>query len=699
MLPPSERNRREFDKIIQYDLSYDPQLDLVHQAMYEANGATNDDEYDDAIHRLKEVWQRDKSYIDVTGRLYITDPDFAEFMPKDWGEPQIDDVGTWFSIPKTGLVSNGFASVGTAESDESGDTVSIAPLRRRIGYSFVLPEDSERIESRDVVTFLAFPGDIELDLPVPSAEAVDLHLHERYPDVMRRIDAALPLGSANITRSLKRLDTTLSALQAADIPPDHRAWLAQYIYTRLHVDTEWPYQLTIDGPFELDDGYGDAEIVLPPEPFEHYVKLNSLELVSREDSEKTGYEIALHFGLSASRDDELETRGSLVLAPAAMQSLVPTRQRYSLREQIANGRREKLRHRILTEVALLDIAAKNEVEQLEPEPRLVANGERTLERQRSIDEAIEQTRAARKDLYNDEVAAHQDSAAIAQQVANEWEQLGILGRRLITQSSHPIAAQVGVINDETRRGMVLPLDMPLRAGDEMASEAGWCLGVIGGVETIHADGEEPRYRINPLVILESEKSNVMTSSVDGVDLPMATLELTQRVLVPLVHDDDKKPHIRSYPKDPIIQTVEHWSMRRQGESLAALDTVAHHDKALVQGLKNLSRALYQEDDTTMTLLEKPQLIRAVGHSIAANLAAQDEALTAFDAIMGLGRKLVVHGTELVADGPQQVILEGRYEGSAVDHPYAEAYQPTLLLKRDDGSTHYLPLATIKGLSF
>lgn len=699
----SERDQTNllFRELIERDAAYDPKITLLREVMRAAEQEiASDPEYRKDIRKsptfdqLVAEWEFTESLVEMSGKIYIEDPDFAGGVPEEWGDARSDVYGTWFNVPKTQFVSVGPYPVedttrtdsNDEDEDRPEDDKSSAPFR--LGYGMILPEDADAESSEEIVAFYALPEDVTTDFLRPSLTAVDYRLHERYPDELAQIDAAIPVGSSNITRSIHKLREVLPTLTIKD--PDEVIWLSEYIWNRLGTDRQWPYVALLDKLVVLEDVANEPEQIILHEPLEQCAYISGIALT--QDDEIAGLGGVVTFDLAAGLDSEKEIEAKLYAPLESVQSIRSLRPRRSLSEQIKAVRIEKLRahiHKSIAETAFSmgesgdeNDAAELELDEL-PHLHRETLYKRLSKKNSMLREVIKQTAEARKHLYDDKTSAEKDCITLVEQIAQKFEEAELYGE--ILSAAGETVLRPNIEHEINERGAELRfLSEPLFVnGGQLDTFKGALLSVIPRLEGIPSsdDEQQMQYRINPMLLLDDSTGISMNGANDAF-----SAIVMRRTHAPIADGITELKHIQF---ERLHEHFETYKELKQRDDLPSIE--------LVQILQKLDRALYHETSTGFTTLRHTKQFHAVADKITA-LEMDDLAIDAFAQLFTEGQALTVGGIESTAEGDLPAMVSGEFAGIVRDSPYTDRERLSIVL-RIGSAQRYLPVDAIETFLF
>lgn len=690
MLSDRNATERALRGMIENDKAYDPGLETLQEAMRITEAELNSAPYRDnprecpSYGHLCRVWEFYGSAVDIAGKVYIVDADYSHTVPDTWEMGGTDEYGTWFSVPKTTFVSTGINAVTATEEGVDG----VEEGKCRVGYSLMFPEDIDAGDEEDIPGFFAFPEEVIPEFQRLSAAAINYRLHTGHPEIMQRIDAALPPESANMTRKLHRLRDVLADIEMSD--ETEIDWLGHYIIARLKGDTTWPYIAQLSQEIGLSDAQGETEKITLEAPLEQYVRVESFAL--SYTPEVKGLKGILVLAVAPGRQSNDEDNAEKIYVPLeSVDNLRSVRPRRSLREQLEAQRIEKIKAVTMARITerLLEISSEPTAETPDvaevkaPHVHRETRFERLARQQKALADIEQLVGHSRMMVYRDREEALADTHVLAQQIATIIRGAELFSVTLSAMGDGLMRPEVTYSQSGTGFSVAAETDSVIPV-NPFETRTGPLMSVVPQLERLPDDGTPPMYRHNPLLLLGNPGVHL---GRNGVPVPLATASVFESTLVPIAN---------------VTSTTEVAAYRVLRGRVELFEKLRERPDARSQSLADkltrLERALYNETHGAFTGLRKVKRIQ----EIAAEIMAEDTdelALAAFSSLFANDQVLILAGLLSTDKGDVETQIRGKFVGLVTDHPYTDHPRLSFVLVTNDNVCRYFPADGIKGLAF
>lgn len=690
MFSDRDATDRALHGMIENDEHYDPGLEALREVMRVTEAEINLLTYRDSPRdcpsygNLCKEWEFYGSAVDLAGKVYIANENYIHVVPDSWELGGTDEYGTWFFVPKMTFVSNGISAV-IAAGEATGDPDA---GKRRIAYSLILPKDIDvDDDEEDVALFFAFPDEVIPEFQRLSSTAIDFRLRRGYPEVMQRIDDALPTGSANMNRKLQRLQDVL-----ADIEMDDETevdWLCRYIIDRLDADTTWPYIIRLSHEIGLTDVHGESEKIALEEPLEQYVRIESFSLSYH--SGVKGLRGVLVLTLAPSRHSTMEDHAEKIYAPLEsidnIRSVRPTR---SLREQLDDGRVQKMPADIMARIVEKVVTIDQELEDTNadkdskgPHVHRETRLDRLRKQQKALTDVEQLVRDGRQAVYTKREDALADTAVLAQETASILRDAELFGVTLTAMGEDLMKPEVNYNQTSTGFSVATEYESIIPV-NPFEVRTGPLVSVVPQLEQILDDNGNVTYRHNTLLLLGHPTRKFYHQ---GAQTALVNATVTESTLVKIAS---------------LTSTTEiaaHQVLRERIELFEALrkreDT---RSRSIVGILTKLERALYHDTPQAFVGLRHIEWF----HEIAKEIVDESDdnlALKALSSLFAPDQILMLAGALSTEKGDVAAQVSGKFVGFVTDYLYTDHPRLSFVIATNDNKCHYFPADGIKGLAF
>ncbi len=690
MLSDRDATERALRGMIENDEAYDPGLEAAQTLMRATEAELNDGYIDNprespSYGRLCEKWEFTGSAVDIVGRVYVDDEKYIHTIPDSWQPRGEDEYGLWFSVPGGTFVSTGVSAITPNATDGAVQTTG----RSRVAYSLMFPEDfdieGDDEEDDDLAQFFAFPDEVIPQFHRLSSMGVEHKLRRLHPEIMARVDQALPKDVTNMSRKIHRLRKLLPDIEIDD--EVEISMLGEYISSRLEPDTEWPYLVRLENEVGLAGRNGQTEKLMLQVPVEQYVRLDGLGLTRVQDS--GGLKGIMVLCPAPSRQTDDDDDSEKIYAPLEsivnLQTLRPYR---SLREQAKANRHEKIIPAIgrVTGVLIghnLD-ATTLPVEKSPLSVHRETKFEKLTRQQFAIAGVMQIVRESRETTYDVRSEALGDLHALTQEIVSILKHAGLYNGVPLSVSGEGIvrpdatySETKGSFSVQVNGGSLLPVD-------SFEVKSGTLLNVMEQLEAFPDEAGGLRYKHNPLLQLANPNIHL---GMKGVPHPLVAASIFESTLVPLGGED------------VTIEVTDYKLLHDRTALLQVLRTrTDERSRSLTDKLTRVERAFYRETPGSFVSLRNIQRIRDIGDEIMAD-PSDELSFAALSSLFADGQMLFLNGALASARGDVEAQAQGKFAGIVMDYPYTDRPRLSFVIVTRDDIYRYFPIDGLKGLSF
>ena len=273
----------------------------------------------DLLAGLNDQWPYGQHRLPVKGRLYFIGNPANIPAHGSWSEPIIDETGK-YCIVDTKLVSDSIATV-----ERTDGSVRVAYIFRDIN-----PDND--------ISLIGYPEHISMEYPFPTAAGIDKQLHERWPELLARIEAVIEACKGDYTAALRGLEALSSELSpACHDSEEFPVWLGQYVYNKLGFKNEGIVGLELLGRARVvnqEDEVFDPENGLVPcileTPTRAYGDVAAMFVAINQGESKDQMKFGAYLNLRSQSPVAVDGHEVVMCATESIQSIWSTRLQASI---------------------------------------------------------------------------------------------------------------------------------------------------------------------------------------------------------------------------------------------------------------------------------------------------------------------------------------------------------------------------------
>ena len=673
-----------FDTIITTIDTYDPGLTqydkklIDFQKRLNETGGVHARAYKDTFRSVNESWQYNDMPVELSGRIYVIEVEDDEeediiLIPPEWGQEQKDQRGTFYYASNADLISSGIVNMGQSRmDDEAVDAEVCCPVE--FAYGFRLPEDDE-----DSVRYAALPGEVtEAIYPFPTIEAIDMRLHQQWPEVMGMVDKLIVQGERNYTRLLKRLSAVAKRIdQECKQSQEFTEWISFYLYERVKFDQLWPYALSLSGEIVCEreatwENLNVKDIV-------RYGRVSGIAIVTdreRRINETTSALVVIVPNDASEDEDDTYT----LIVPTESITLMQSTRKPSIGDLVEPSSIdmiEKYSHDAGTVALSEELIEEKKVNEYE----LLCNLRKTIE------ECISEAVALLDVQFHSEEGAREAAVGLCSRINELLTDAGVADYWLLVEGGVVSKPRASSSAESGTLQISIKSNDPLReASIDEETTGQYALMHPSIKEHLDESTGVDYYRAELCMILVESNDTTSMLNVEGISL--LPVHVQYRALVML--DSTVSIHI------PRLDKIEarHVAMGKL--------SIYHPYERIRNYLTKLDQALHHESDSGFEELMEPNLIRKIARWVTAH---PDDSKYVIDALNELLSKRVV---KLVGEVQRGGVSEeyGFAEGIIMDivmkNPNSEIETPSLAITSSfepEDEITYVPLTSVKQLLF
>lgn len=675
--------REAFEQLMRQDESYDPAIEQTEIAIRDAEERLNNDKYRtqedvfEELDALNENWVHYSTLVTMSGRVYLEEPAYEGLVPDSWKEARQDERGTWYDVEDETLESRGI--VVTYENTDEEAKV-------RFGYGLTLPY----MDDDDELPFVVFPGDVSARFLEPSFDAIKLKLHRDFPELMTKINKAIRPASKDVTRQLERLNKIASSIDLVSFDDEQRAWVIQYIYDRLNLDTEWQSIVRVQGEIGAEED-GDFEHLEFEEPYEFTGVID--DVIISDSSMNSGAEFHLAMRVPPSRRSDDGVVSRVMIPLSSLESIRSTRPNKTIIEQLRQKSIEKLSEVAVSQTVVMKVDDKLQAEA--SSEKQVTRYEKLALKQAAILDIFAMVKKANEEIFDNRDDAAAQAKYLHSQIDTVLRNEELYGM-IVKVGGGVHAPNVGVTRpSEASFTFELNTELSIIQTDPTKPIEGIITKLYPAIEPVYDedsddDDDDDPVGYSPIVQLIIEDPRKPSAEFIPVmsDMVLNKIEVTQRYIADI--DGTREVNLRDYTN--MMSRIERLEEYKKDQPREAAVKLLHKlDKAL----NNTN-----DDPESLTELKKVDLLWSLADEIEHaknpdNLASAIEGLfidRPYIEVQGVSSS----STERVA---QDRLVKGQIMGISLKHPLYEDPAPYLTIQTPDGTMHYVDMALIRQFRF